>query len=59
MLKIFVLSIFEWPPKKGFTVIRGLFKDAVNIADSDEISYSGASDVALHCLPKHLFKLHV
>ena len=47
--KIFVLSIFEWPLKTGFTV--------PNSGDSDKMVLNVTSHHCLHCLlrSKHIF----
>ena len=46
VFKSFVLCIFEWPHKTGFTV------------DPDEMPHNATFRLGLHCLPKYSFRHH-
>ena len=58
-IKVFVLSIFEWPFYTGFTVNLNLLqtenplnRNLVNSEDPDEMSQNAMFHQGLHCLLK-------
>ena len=57
VIKIFILSIFEWPFYTGFTVFLSLKIYFSKIADPDEILHYAALHLGLHCFPKYPFRV--
>ena len=57
-IKIFVLSIFEWPFYTGLTVFLSLNVVLIlaNSADHDEMQLYAAFHLGFHCLPKYPFR---
>ena len=58
VIKIFVLSIFEWPFYTGFTArsIDFFLANSVHV-DPDEMSPYALFHLGLHCLPKYSLRV--
>ena len=50
VIKIFILSIFEWPSYSGFTLIIIMDKEKYTPCGSRAPPQNAASDQGLHCL---------